>query len=181
MAITSFYLLNMFPLMRTLHHHRTINTQHPSQTCSPRCALHHHHRTINTQHPSQTCSLKCTLIHHHLTINTQHPDKTCSLGCALYIITEQSTPNTQTNMFPQMRTLHHHLTINTQHPDKTCSLGCALYIITEQSTPNTQTKHVPPDAHFTSSPNNQHPTPKPNMFPQMRTLHHHLTVNTQQP
>ena len=138
MAITSFYLLNMFPRMRTLHHHRTINTQHPSQTCSPRCALHHHHRTINTQHPSQTCSLKCTLIHHHLTINTQHPDKTCSLGCALYITTEQSTPNTQT-------------------------------------------KPVPSDAHFTSSPNSQHSTAKPNLFPRMHTLHHHLTINTQHP
>ena len=138
MAITSFYLLNMFPQMRTLHHHLTINTQHPSQTCSPRCALHHHHRTINTQHPSQTCSLKCTLIHHHLTINTQHPDKTCSLGCALYITTEQSTPNTQT-------------------------------------------KPVPSDAHFTSSPNSQHSTAKPNLFPRMHTLHHHLTINTQHP
>ena len=116
MAITSFYLLNMFPRMRTLHH--------------------------------------------HLTINTQHPDKTCSLKCAL---------------------IHHHLTINTQHPDQTCSLRCALYIITEQSTPNTQTKHVPSDAHFTSSPNSQHPTPRPNMFPRMRTLHHHRTINTQHP
>ena len=95
MAITSFYLSNMFPQMRTLHHHRTINTQHPSQTCSLRCALIHHHLTINTQHPSQTCSLRCALIHHHLTINTQHPDKTCSLRCALY---------------------HHHRTINTHHP-----------------------------------------------------------------
>ncbi len=134
---------------------------------------------------------------------------TYSLGCALYIITEQSTPNTQAkhvppdahftpspnnqhptpkpNMFLQMRTLHHHRTINTQHPDQTCSLRCALYIITEQSTPNTQTKHVPSNAHFTSSPNNQHPTPKPNMFPRMRTLssssnnHHSIKhiINTQ--
>ena len=141
----------------------------------------HHQPTFNTLLPSKTCSLGCALIHHHLTINTQHPSQTCSPRCALYIITEQSTPNTQTkhvpsdahftsspnnhhptpkpNLFPRMRTLHHHRTINTQHPDKTCSLGCALYIITEQSTPNTQT----------------------NMFPQMRTLHHHLTVNTQQP
>ena len=100
--------------------------------------------------------------------------------------TLSSSPNSQhptpkPNMFPRMRTLHHHRTINTQHPDKTCSLKCALYIITEQSTPNTQAKHFPSDAHFTSSPNNQHPTPKPNMFTQMRTLHHHLTVNTQQP
>ena len=100
--------------------------------------------------------------------------------------TSSSSPNNQhptpkPNMFPQMRTLHHHRTINTQHPDKTYSLRYALYIITEQSTLNTQAKHVPSDAHFTSSPNNQHPTAKPNMFPQMRTLHHHLTVNTQQP
>ena len=85
------------------------------------------------------------------------------------------------NMFPQMRTLHHHLTVNTQQPSQTCSLGCELYIITEQSTPNTQTKHVPSNAHFTSSPNNQHPTPKPNIFPRMRTLHHHRTINTQHP
>ena len=95
MAITSFYLLNMFPRMRTY-------------SSSP---------------------------------NNQH-----------------STP--KPNMFPQMRTLHHHRTINTQHPSQTCSLGCALYIITEQSTPNTQTKHVPSNAHFTSSPNSQHPTPR---------------------
>ena len=100
--------------------------------------------------------------------------------------TYSSSPNNQhptpkPNMFPRMRTLHHHRTINTQHPSQTCSLRCALYIITEQSTPNTQAKHVPSDAHFTSSPNNQHPTPRQNMFPQMRTLHHHLTVNTQQP
>jgi len=40
MAITSFYLLNMFPRMRTLHHHPTINIQHRSQTCSLRCALY---------------------------------------------------------------------------------------------------------------------------------------------
>ena len=119
--------------------------------------------------------------------------------------TYSSSPNNQhptprPNMFPRMRTLHHHRTINTQQPSQTCSLRCALYIITEQSTPNTQTKHVPPDAHFTPSPNNQHPTPKPNMFlqmrtftssannqhptprqnifPRMRTLHHHPTINT---
>ena len=116
MAITSFYLLNMFPQMRT------------------------YSSTPNNQHP---------------------------------------TP--KPNMFLQMRTLHHHRTINTQHLSQTYSLGCALYIITQQSTLNTQAKHVPPDAHFTSSPNNQYPTPKQNMFPQMRTLHHHLTVNTHHP
>ena len=97
-----------------------------------------------------------------------------------------SSPNNQhptpkPNMFPRMRTLHHHRTINTQHPSQTCSLRCALYIITEQSTLNTQTKHVPSDAHFTSSPNNQYPTPKPNMFPRMRTLHHHPIIITHHP
>ena len=138
MAITSFYLLNMFPRMRTLLSSPNYQHSTPKPNMFPRMRTLHYHRTINTQHPDKTCSLKCALIHHHLTINTQHPDQTCSLRCALYIITEQSTPNTQA-------------------------------------------KHVPSDTHFTSSPNNQHPTPKPNMFPQMRTLYHHLTVNTQQP
>ena len=116
-------------------------------------------------------------LHHHLTIISQQPSKTCSLRCALYIITHhptakhvpsdahfRSAPNNQhttakPNMFPRMRTLHHRLTINTQQPSQTCSLGCALYIITQQSTPITQAKHVPSDAHFTSSPNNQQPSP----------------------
>ena len=53
MAITSFYLLNMFPQMRTLHHHRTVNTQHPSQTCSLECAL-----GIITQHSSPNTKTK---------------------------------------------------------------------------------------------------------------------------
>ena len=158
MAITSFYLLNMFPRMRTLLSSPNYQHSTPKPNMFPRMRTLHYHRTINTQ----------------------HPDKTYSLRCALYIITEQSTPNTQAkhvppdahftsspnnqhptprpNMFLQMRTLHHHRTINTQHPSQTCSLRCALYIITEQSTPNTQTKHVPSDAHFTSSPNSQHST-----------------------
>ena len=37
---------NMFPQMRTLHHQPTINTHHPSKTCSLRCALY-----IITQQP----------------------------------------------------------------------------------------------------------------------------------
>ena len=116
----------------------------------------------NNQHPTPKPNMfpQMRTLHHHRTINNQHPSKTCSLRCALY---------------------HHHRTINTQHPSKTCSLGCALYIITQQSIPNSQAKHVPSDAHFTSSPNNQHPTAKPNMFPRMRTLHHHPTVNTHHP
>ena len=138
MAITSFYLLNMFPRMRTY-------------SSSP-----------NNQHPTPKPNMFPRMRTYSSSPNNQHP-----------------TP--KPNMFPQMRTLHHHRTVNTQHPDQTCSLRCALYIITEQSTPNTQAKHVPSDTHFTPSPNNQHPTPKPNMFPQMRTLYHHLTVNTQQP
>ena len=116
MAITSFYLLNIFPRMRTL-------------SSSP-----------NTQ--------------------AQHSSQTCSLRCALYIITQQSTPNTQAKHVPS---------------------DAHFYIISQQSTPITQAKHVPSDAHFTSSPNSQHPTPRPNMFPRMRTLHHHRTINTQHP
>ena len=161
MAITSFYLLNMFPQMRTLS--SSPNNQHP---------------TAN----SQTCSLGCALLHHHLTINTQQPiTKHVPSDAHFTSSPNNQQPTPKPNMFPQMRTLHHHRTINTQHPSQTCSLRCALYIITEQSTPNTLTKHVPSDAHFTSSPNSQHPTPRPNMFPQMRTLHHHRTINTQQP
>ncbi len=138
MAITSFYLLNIFPRMRTLS--SSPNNQYP------------------TLKPNMFPQMRT--LHHHLTINTQHLSQTCSLRCALYIITQQSTPNSQQpnmfpqmrtlssspnnqhptpkpNMFPRMRTLHHHPTINTHHPSKTCSLGCALYIITQQSTPIT--------------------------------------------
>ena len=115
MAITSFYLLNMFPQMRT--YSSTPNNQHPTPKPNmfPRMRTLHHHRTINTQQPSQTCSL----------------------GCALYIITEQSTPNTQTKHVPS--NAHFTSSPNSQHPTprQTCSLRCALYIITEQSTPNT--------------------------------------------
>ena len=117
MAITSFYLLNMFPQMRT-------------SSSSP-----------NNQHPTPRQNMFPQMRTYSSSPNNQHP-----------------TP--RQNMFPQMRTLHHHRTVNTQHPDQTCSLRCALYIITEQSTPNTQAKHVPSDTHFTSSPNNQHPTPR---------------------
>ena len=138
MAITSFYLLNMFPRMRTLS--SSPNNQYPS--------------------PKQNMFPQLRTLHHHPTINTQHPSKTCSLSCALYIITQQSTPNTQAKHVPS---------------------DAHFIIITEQSSPNTQAKHVPSDAHFTSSPNNQHPTPKQNMFPQMRTLRHHPTFNTHHP
>ena len=93
MAITSFYLLNMFPQMRTLL--SSPNNQHPT----PKPNMFPQMRTLLSSP------------------NNQHP-----------------TP--RPNMFPQMRTLHHHRTVNTQHPDK----------------------HVPSDAHFTSSPNSQHST-----------------------
>ena len=118
--------------------------------------------SANNQHPSPKPNMfpQLRTLHHHPTINNQHPDKTCPLGCALH---------------------HYHPTINTHHPSKTCSLGCALY---HHPTVNTQqpiTKHVPSDAHFTSSPNSQHPTAKPNMFPRMRTLHHHPIIITHHP
>ena len=159
MAITSFYLLNIFPRMRTLSSSPNTQAQHSSQTCSLRCALYiitqqstpntqakhvpsdaHLTSSSNSQHPTannQTCSLGCALLHHQPTINTHHPSQTCSLRCALYIITEQSTPNTQTKHVPS--NAHFTSSPNSQHPTprQTCSLRCALYIITEQSTPNT--------------------------------------------
>ena len=93
MAITSFYLLNMFPQMRT--HSSSPNNQHPTPRPNmfPRMRTLHHHRTINTQHPSQTCSLRCALYYHHLTINTMsiHPLQTtysnwnnCLLFCPIF-------------------------------------------------------------------------------------------------
>ena len=115
MAITSFYLLNMFPQMRTLL--SSPNNQHST--------------------PRQNMFPQMRTLHHHLTIITQHPSQTCSLGCALYIITQQSTPNTQAKHVPS---------------------DAHFYIISQQSTPITQAKHVPSDAHFTSSPNYQQPT-----------------------
>ena len=100
MAITSFYLLNMFPRMCT--YSSSPNNQYPTPKPNmfPRMRTLHHHLTINTQHPEKTCSLGCALIHHHLTINTQHPDQTCSLECALGIITQYSSPNTKTKHVP---------------------------------------------------------------------------------
>ena len=116
MAITSFYLLNMFPQMRT--YSSSPNNQHPT--------------------PRQNMFPRMRTLHYHRTINTQHPDKTYSLRCAHYIISQQSTTNTQAKHVPS---------------------DAHFIIITEQSIPNTQAKHVPSDAHFTSSPNNQHPSP----------------------
>ena len=43
------------------------------------------------------------------------------------------------------------------------------------------TMNIPSDAHFASSASIQHPTPKQNMFPRIRTWHHHPTIITQQP
>jgi len=63
-------------------------------------------------------------------------------------------------MFPQMRTSS---SINIQHPVLDTQTRHLLldehFIITQYSSPNNQTKHVPSDAHFTSSPNSQHPSP----------------------
>nr|WP_314829252.1 hypothetical protein [uncultured Prevotella sp.] len=64
---------NMFPWMRTLHHHLTINTQHPSQNMFPQM------RTLssspNNQHPSpkQNMFPQMRTLHHQPTVNTHHP------------------------------------------------------------------------------------------------------------
>nr|WP_314685039.1 hypothetical protein [uncultured Prevotella sp.] len=138
MAITSFYLLNIFPRMHTSS--LSPNNQHPTpkQNMFPRM------RTLssspNNQYPTPKPNMfpRMRTLHHHPTIITQHPSQTCSLECALYIITQQSTPITQAKHVPS---------------------DAHFIIITEQSTPITQAKHVPLDAHFTSSPNSQHPSP----------------------
>ena len=138
MAITSFYLLNIFPRMRTSS--LSPNNQHPT----PKPNMFPRMRTLssspNNQYPTPKPNMfpRMRTLHHHQTINTHHPSKTCSLGCALYIISQQSTPNTQAKHVPS---------------------DAHFFIITQQSTPNNQAKHVPSDAHFTSSPNNQHPSP----------------------
>ena len=110
MAITSFYLLNMFPRMRTLHHHPT--AKHVLSDA-------HFTSSPNNQHSSPRQNMfpqMCTL---SSSPNNQHPSP-------------------KQNMFPRMRTLHHHPIIITHHPTA---------------------KHVPSDAHFTSSPNSQHLSP----------------------
>jgi len=61
MAITSFYLLNMFPQMRT--YSSSPNNQHPTtkQNMFPWMRTWHHHPTFITQQPNKTCSLRCAL------------------------------------------------------------------------------------------------------------------------
>ena len=138
MAITSFYLLNMFPQMRT--YSSSPNNHHPT--------------------PRQNMFPRMRTLHHRLTINTQQPSQTCSLGCALYIITQQSTPITQAKHVPS--DAHFTSSPNNQHPTpkpKHVPSDAHFIIITQQSTPITQAKHVPSDAHFTSSANSQHPSP----------------------
>ena len=116
MAITSFYLLNMFPQMRT--YSSSPNNQHPTPRQNMFPQMRTYSSSPNNQHPTPKPNMFPRMRTLLSSPNNQHP-----------------TP--KPNMFPQMRTLHHHRTINTQHPSQTCSLGCALYIITEQSTPNT--------------------------------------------
>ena len=137
MAITSFYLLNIFPRMHTSS--LSPNNQHPTPKQNMFLQMRTSSSSPNNQYPTPKQNMFPQMRTLSSSPNSQHPSP-------------------KPNMFPRMRTLHHHPTINTQHPSQTCSLRCALYIITEQSTPNTQTKHVPSDAHFTSSPNSQHST-----------------------
>ena len=175
------YLLNMFPQMRTSS--SSPNNHHPTPKPNMFPRMRTSSLSPNNQQP--TPKPKHVPSDAHFIIITEQSTpitqaKHVPSDAHFYIISQQSTPITQTkhvpsdsnftsspnnqhptpkpNMFPQMRTLHHHPTINTQHPSQTCSLGCALYIITEQSILNSQTKHVPSDAHFTSSPNSQHST-----------------------
>ena len=117
MAITSFYLLNMFPRMRTLHHHPIIITHHPTAKHVPSDA----HFIIITQQSSPNTQAKHIPSDAHFTSspNNQHP--TAKPNMFPRMRTLSSSPNNQyptprQNMFPRMRTLRHHPTINTHHP-----------------------------------------------------------------
>ena len=128
MAITSFYLLNMFPRMRTLL--SSPNNQHPTlkQNMFPRM------RTLssgNIQHPVLDTQTKHLLLNEHIIINqysspnnqTKHVPSD-----AHFIISQHSTSSTQhpNKTSSLRRTYHHHPIFITQQPDKTCSLRCAL-------------------------------------------------------
>ena len=95
MAITSFYLLNMFPRMRT-------------SSLSP-----------NSQQPSPKPNMFPRMRTFTSSANNQHP--TPKQNMFPQMRTLSSSPNNQyptpkQNMFPRMRTLHHHPTVNTHHP-----------------------------------------------------------------
>ena len=106
MAITSFYLLNMFPQMRTSS---SVNIQHPVLDTQIKHLLLNEHFIIN-QYSSPNTQTKHVpsdahfIISQHSTPSTRHPNKTSSLR----------------------RTFHHHPIFITQQPSKTCSLRCAL-------------------------------------------------------
>ena len=130
MAITSFYLLNMFPQMRTSS-------------------------SVNIQHPVLDTQIKHLLLNEHFIINQYSSPNTQTkhVPSDAYFT---STPNIQhqtlkQNMFPRLRTSS---SVNIQHPVPDTQTKHLLldehFIITQYSSPNNQTKHVPSDAHFAS-------------------------------
>ena len=106
MAITSFYLLQLFPQMRTLL--SSPNNQHltPRQNMFPRMRTWHHQPTFITQQPDKTCSLRCAL-HHQSTFDTQYSTPKQNIFSKTNISSSPNIhhPTTKQNMFPQMRTL----------------------------------------------------------------------------
>ena len=128
MAITSFYLLQMFPRMRT--YSSSPNNQHltPRQNMFPqmRTSL-----SVNIQHPVLDTQTKHLLLDEHFII-TQYSSPNNQAkhvpSDAHFIISQHSTPSTRhpNKTSSLRRTFHHHPIFITQQPSKTCSLRCAL-------------------------------------------------------
>ena len=123
MAITSFYLLQMFPRMRTLHQHQTLKqNMFPQMRTSS---------SVNIQHPVLDTQIKHLLLNEHFIINQYSSPNTQTKHVpsdAHFIISQHSTPSTRhpNKTSSLRRTFHHHPIFITQQPSKTCSLRCAL-------------------------------------------------------
>ena len=106
MVITSFYLLNMFPQMRTLL--SSPNNQHPTprQNMFPRMRTS---SSANIQPPVLNTQTKYLLLDEHFIIS-QHSSpnnqaKHVPLDAHLASSANIHHPTTKQNMFPQMRSL----------------------------------------------------------------------------
>ena len=128
MAITSFYLLQMFPQMRT--YSSSPNNQYPT----PKPNMFPRMRTsssVNIQHPVLDTQTKHLPLDEHFIINQYSSPNNQAKHVpsdAHFIISQHSTPSTQppNKTSSLRRTYHHHPIFITQKPDKTCSLRCAL-------------------------------------------------------
>ena len=149
MAITSFYLLNMFPQMRT--YSSSPNNQHPTPRQNMFPQMRTYSSSPNNQYPTPRENIfpRMRTLHHH--------------------------PTPKQNMFPRMRTLHHHPTINTQHLSQTCSLRCALYhhhptINTHHPTAMTVIQQISPSNSFANSSSRSRWSSRIGKIPPMKSV-----------